>query len=79
MLCMAHLASTLKYIELGNYTVNQLLIHFMIFHSNILNELFRGKFSHNTYNCPTICVPLIYDHKVTSTLDLIGVQLGKQS
>lgn len=48
---MAHLAAALKYIELGNYTANQLLIPFMIAPSNILNEIFRGKFSHNRDHC----------------------------
>lgn len=48
---MAHLAAALKYIELGNYTANQLLIPFMIVSSNILNEIFRGKFSHNRDHC----------------------------
>lgn len=48
---MAHLAAALKYIELGNYTANQLLIPFMIAPSNILNEIFRGKFSHNKDHC----------------------------
>lgn len=47
----AHLVAALKYIELGNYTANQLLIPFMIAHSNILNEIFRGKFSHNRDHC----------------------------
>lgn len=48
---MAHLVAALKYIELGNYTANQLLIPFMIARSNILNEIFRGKFSHNRDHC----------------------------
>ena len=47
----AHLAAALKYIELGNYTANQLLIPFMIAPSNILNEIFREKFSHNRDHC----------------------------
>lgn len=54
----AHLVAALKYIELGNYTANQLLIPFMIAHSNILNEIFRGKFSHNRDHCsppPAAC------------------------
>ena len=48
---MAHLAAALKYIELGNYTANPLLIPFMIAPSNILNEIFRGKVSHNRDHC----------------------------
>lgn len=43
-----------------------------------MNEIFRGKFSHNTYNCSTIYMPLVYYSKVTGIAELIGVQLCKQ-